>query len=73
MRASVTFIDTNGVQQMRRDARLITPTGHVTGSSSLTLWLLESEHNRYSEYPYHFSETDLADGVCQRILAQVGL
>ena len=73
MHTSIAFIDTNGVQQMRRDARLVTPTGHVTGHGALTLWLLEAKHNRYFEYPYHFSETDLAEGVCQRILARVGL
>lgn len=73
MRTSITFIDTNGAQQIRRDARLITPTGHVTGSGSLTLWLLEAKHGRFYEYPYHFSEMDLAEGVCQRILASVGL
>ena len=74
MRTSITFIDTKGVQQIRRDARLVTPTGHVTGSGSLTLWLLvEAKHTRFYEYPYHFSETDLAEGVCQRILARVGL
>ena len=73
MHTSITFVDTNGVQQMRRDARLITPTGHVTGSGSLTLWLLEANHNRFYQYPYAFSETDLAEGVCQRILARVGL
>ena len=73
MHTSITFIDTNGVQQMRRDARLLTPTGHVTGIGSPTLWLLEAKHNRYWQYPHAFSETDLAEGVCQRILARVGL
>ena len=72
MRTSITFIDANGIQQMRRDARLVMPSGHVTGSGSLTLWLLEAKHNRFEEYPYRFSETDLAEGVCQRILTQVG-
>lgn len=72
MRTSVTFIDTNGIQQILPDARLVTPTGHVTGSGSLTLWLREAKHNRYYQYPYAFSEADLAEGLCQRILARVG-
>ncbi len=72
MRTSITFIDTDGMQHMIENARLVTPTGHVTGSGSLTLWLREAKHNRYYQYPYAFSETDLEEGLCARILAHVG-
>ena len=73
MQTSVTFIDTTGVQRSVTDARLVTPAGHVTGHRSLTLWLRESKHNRYCQYPYRFSETDFAEGLCHKILAHVGV
>ena len=72
MHTPITFIDTNGVQQMLQDARLVTPTGHVTGRGALTLWLREVKHNRYYQHPATFCEADLVDGTCARILARVG-
>lgn len=72
MHTSVTFIDTDGIQRTILNVRLVTPTGHVTGSGSLTLWLREAKRNRYFQHSATFHESDIADGTCASILARVG-